>query len=415
MRLDGAMRDSVMRFLDMWNPFAISGREIASERRVEETITELYCSRPHILGTLGIVVAGASAGLSGSAQTGIAACLIVLTSLSFRIFMERRYRARTSPALDVKWLRLFVTGSLFSGFGWGLSGAILMYGTSAGTQAITMGVACAILQSTAGRAYMMPGTAFINIALVIGQISIAALANGDYILIPAFLLYSVFLTSFISQMVENRLQQLRAEQTTDRLIREITEKNKLLKVANEALAAKAHQDSLTGLANRRKFDMVLAESLTAAQQHGSDIALMMIDVDHFKPFNDTYGHQAGDECLQLLAKAIGDVIDGVGGFIARYGGEEFVAILPGETLARARITAERVRVAVRLTDLDALPNSPPRQTVSIGLVCCQSGALTTQESLLAAADAALYQAKNEGRNRICVHLDPDLQQPKTAI
>ena len=392
-----------MRFLAMWNPFTIVGRNIASDRQIEDTIRELFSSRPHVLATLGIGLAGLSAGLSGSVTAGLLAALVVLACLGYRIYIERLFLARGPGALDPRWIRLFVFGSLLSGFGWGLSAAMLMYDTSPGTQIITVAVACAIMQGAAGRAYMIPGTALINIALVIGQMSLAAFAAGNYVFLPAGLLYSAFLTSFIMQMVNNRMRQLRAEQTADRLPQEIIEKNELLRIANETLATKAYEDPLTGLANRRKFDLVLSEALASAGRDGAAISLMMIDVDRFKAFNDTYGHQSGDECLQLLSRAISATVSGDGSLVARYGGEEFVAILPGKDQAAALALAERIRIAVRLTALDTLPNSPPRQTVSIGLVSRRPNSATTAEEMLAAADAALYEAKKKGRNRVCVY------------
>jgi len=406
--LQGAQQDIPMRFLAMWNPFTIVGREIASERQIEDTLRELFSSKPHILAAFGVGLASLTAGLSGSVTAGLLSALVVLACLGYRIYIEQLFLARGPGALDPRWIRLFVFGSLLSGFGWGLSAAMLMYDTSPGTQIITVAVACAIMQGAAGRAYMIPGTAFINIALVIGQMSVAAFADGNYVFLPAGLLYSAFLASFIMQMVNNRIRQLRAEQTADRLLSEIIEKNELLRIANETLATKAYEDPLTGLANRRKFDLVLAETVTAARQDRSAISLMMIDVDHFKPFNDTYGHQSGDECLQLLSRAINDVVSGFdGALVARYGGEEFVVILPGENETAALAMAERIRVAVRLTALDTLPNAPPRQTVSIGLVSCPPGSATSREEMLAAADAALYEAKKQGRNRICVHTRSD--------
>ncbi|MEM5474285.1 GGDEF domain-containing protein [Hoeflea sp. AS60] len=392
-----------MRFLSMWNPFEIVGSEIASEQQIEDALRELYNAKPHVTATIGVALAGLSACMTGAVWAGALATLIALVCLLFRIVIERRFVVRGPGPLDPKWTRLFVIGAVQSSFGFGLSGAILFYDTSLTTQIIIIGVACAIVQGAAGRAYMMPGTAFIYIACIMGMMGTAALADGNYILAPAFPLYFYFLASFIMKMVKNRVRQLQAEQTTDRLLKEITEKNELLRIANDALATKAYEDSLTGLANRRKFDLCLDESLAAAQRDGSPISLMMIDVDHFKSFNDTYGHQSGDECLQQLSKAISATISVSGSLVARYGGEEFVVILPGQTLAQAKITAEGVRVAVWLTDLDTLPNSPPRQTVSIGLVSCDASSQPTHDAIIAAADAALYKAKKQGRNRVCVH------------
>jgi diguanylate cyclase (GGDEF)-like protein len=392
-----------MRFLDMWNPFTFVGYGIASKRQIAETVRELYNSRPHVTATLGVALASLSAAYSGALWTGISATLIVAVSLVFRIVIERRFAARGPGDLHPKWIRLYVFGAVLSGIGWGLSCAILLVGTSPNTQAITMAVAGAIAQGAAGRAYLMPGTALVNIALIVGQMSIGAYVQGNYIYIPAFFLFFIFLASFIMQMVKNRLSQLHAEQTADRLYQEITEKNELLRIANETLATKAYEDPLTGLANRRKFDLVIAETLADARQGASPVSLLLIDVDHFKSFNDTYGHQSGDECLQLLSKEICNAISSEGALVARYGGEEFVAILPGCDLAEAKIIAERARIAARLTSLETLPNAPPRQTISIGLVSWEAGPATTRETLLAAADTALYQAKKQGRNRVCVY------------
>lgn len=391
-----------MQFAAMLNPFTFVGSDIASQQQLEKTLRELYSSKPHITASLGIALAAVSAAMSGAVWSGIIATAVALACLLFRMLIERSFVARSSDALEPRWIRLFVIGSFLSGFGFGLSGAILLYGTSASTQVIIMGVGCAIVQGTAGRAYMIPGTAFVNITLILGMMGIAALADGNHLLAPAAVLYLFFLVSFISQMVNNRLVQLRAEQTAERLFQEITEKNELLRIANETLETRAYEDPLTGLANRRKFDLVLAESLMLSQQNQSAISLMMIDVDHFKSFNDTYGHQAGDECLQLLSRSIEATLSGSSGLVARYGGEEFVVILPGDNRAMAMMTAERIRLAVSLTGLDTLPNAPPVQSVSIGVVSCEGRSDTTRESMLAAADAALYEAKKQGRNRVCV-------------
>ena len=393
-----------MRFSAMWNPFSFVGYEIASKMQIEETVRELYSSRPHVAATLGVGLAGLSAALSGAVWTGVAATLIVLACLLFRIVMERRFLARDPGGMDPKWIRLFVAGSLTSGFGWGLSGAILLYGTSPETQAITMGVACAIAHGAAGRAYMMPGTALYNIAFMIGLMSIGAYADGNYIYVPAFLLY--FGVPRVLHPADGRQSPTPAPRRADGRAAPAgthREERTSCGLPMKTLATKAHEDALTGLANRRKFDLELSGSLAAARRDGSPVSLMMIDVDHFKAFNDTYGHQSGDGCLKLLQAPSAPTLAGRDSLVARYGGEEFVVILRGEDPATAIAIAERICLAARLASLDTLPNAPPRQTISIGLVSCQSGAATTREAMLAAADAALYEAKNRGRNRVCVY------------
>jgi diguanylate cyclase (GGDEF)-like protein len=382
-----------MRIAKLWNPFTIVGREIASQQKLDQTLTELFNARPHVMAAFAIGLAALSAALSGHLVAAAAAAAITIAYVSMRIVIERRFNKHKSGTFDPSWIRTFVIGSLVSGLAWGLCGAILIHNTSPGTQMITLAVLSAILQGVAGRAYMMPGTALINIVLVMGQVGLTALLTGSYILLPSIVIYFFFLRSFILQMIDNRLRQLEAENISARLLEEITAKNKLLRIANEALAAKAYADPLTGLANRRKFDIVLDESLAAARQDGSDLSLLMIDVDHFKAFNDTYGHQAGDECLQRLSLAIEHILPDNGSLLARYGGEEFVVILPGHGPSAAANIAERICVAVRLTSLETLPNSPPRQTVSIGVASLDHRTGSSPQAVLEAADTALYEAK----------------------
>ncbi len=390
-----------MRLVGMLNPFSLAGSHIASPEQVEATLRELYSSRPHVIATLGIALASQSAAWSGAGGAGVVATVVAVTCLLFRIFIEYLYVRRATFPVQHRWVLLFVAGSLLSGLGWGISGAVLLYGASAITQTITVGVACAIVQGAAGRAFMMPGTAFINIALVLGLMGIAAFLDGNYVFIPACILYYCFLSSFIVQMVKNRMRQLRAEQMSERLLEELTLKNDLLRVANDKLAEKAFEDPLTGLANRRKFDATFDEALASAREHQTPISLMMIDVDHFKLFNDTYGHQAGDRCLQVLSKALNDVIS-PSGLLARYGGEEFVAILPDHDKSNSFRVAERARQAVELMQINGIEGSAPSKTVSIGLVSCMVIPGVSRELILAAADAALYDAKQQGRNRVCL-------------
>ena len=174
------------------------------------------------------------------------------------------------------------------------------------------------------------------------------------------------------------------------------------KEAQNALEALAACDALTGLANRRTFDSALTSEARRAARSGIPLSLLMLDIDHFKLFNDSYGHQHGDDCLKRVADAIGDVAKRSGDVVARYGGEEFAVILPNTGLSAAEVIAERIRRAVEnLCIAHRSSSSSPVITMSIG------GATTVTHdvdvvSLLAAADQALYAAKRSGRNRIRV-------------
>jgi len=172
--------------------------------------------------------------------------------------------------------------------------------------------------------------------------------------------------------------------------------------ANRQLTELSYTDSLTLLPNRRYLDEMLVKTWNAACQSGEPITLMMIDVDHFKSFNDTHGHAAGDTCLQRIAHALQFSVRSEVDILARYGGEEFVIILPGASLTQALGVSERITEAIAALEMPH-PSSPDEKfiTVSNGVVVCSpGGGITLPEQLLAMADEALYTAKARGRNRV---------------
>ncbi|WP_285318343.1 GGDEF domain-containing protein [Stenotrophomonas maltophilia group sp. Smal35] len=160
----------------------------------------------------------------------------------------------------------------------------------------------------------------------------------------------------------------------------------------------ARQDGLTGVANRREFDALLLAEWNRARRSGTELALLLVDIDHFKAFNDQHGHPAGDRCLQAVA-AVLKVIAGRGGdSVARYGGEEFAVIVPASPLSGVLALAERLREAV-----EGLPLPEGRVSISIGVGYLHPPALASAGQLLADADAGLYAAKRAGRNRVVLH------------
>jgi diguanylate cyclase (GGDEF)-like protein/PAS domain S-box-containing protein len=173
-----------------------------------------------------------------------------------------------------------------------------------------------------------------------------------------------------------------------------------LNLAFSRAANMAMMDSLTGVANRRQFDEIMAIELRRARRDGSTLSLLMIDVDYFKSYNDLYGHIQGDACLREIAHAIQAVIHRMTDLFARYGGEEFVAILPNTDSRGAQLVAEQIRSAVENLNIPHAASLHHVVTVSIG---CATHTMTmdvTGNPLLQAADAALYQAKSADRNRI---------------
>lgn len=175
-----------------------------------------------------------------------------------------------------------------------------------------------------------------------------------------------------------------------------------LRVAYRELERQAAIDGLTGIANRKLFDTRFAEEWRRATRSGSPIALALVDVDHFKDFNDHYGHLAGDECLRRVAMALAVSIQRQEDFVARYGGEEFAVILPDTGKEGAAALAEKMRAAVREL---AIPHkrseTAPVVTISVGVAAASRAKLEmAAERLIDEADKALYDAKSRGRDQV---------------
>lgn len=173
--------------------------------------------------------------------------------------------------------------------------------------------------------------------------------------------------------------------------------NKLLDV-NRTLELLALEDALTGLANRRQFDLFIHAEIGRAKRNQTFLALLMIDVDRFKSFNDRYGHLMGDECLRGLSAIIKENIRRPGDLAARFGGEEFAVVLPATDYVGAFIVAEKIRNAVQQAQIEHVNSGEGVVTVSIGVSACTPRPDDTPDALIGAADKALYVAKTSGRN-----------------
>jgi diguanylate cyclase (GGDEF)-like protein len=174
-----------------------------------------------------------------------------------------------------------------------------------------------------------------------------------------------------------------------------------LKTTQSELEKGAYIDALTGIANRRSFDNKMALEMGRLKRDGLPLSLLLIDVDHFKRFNDTYGHQAGDVCLQRIAGALTNETFRSADLAARYGGEEFAVVLPSVDENGARQVANRIlERVVKLNVPHSANEGLGVASVSIGLISVVPDEQTTVETMIRAADKALYQAKNSGRNRV---------------
>ena len=181
----------------------------------------------------------------------------------------------------------------------------------------------------------------------------------------------------------------------------LAQANLRLREANQQLEKLSHRDGLTGIANRRRFDEVLATEWSRAQRHGDSIALLLLDIDDFKSYNDGYGHLAGDDALRQVARALGGALGRAEDCVARYGGEEFGVLLPQSSLADAQNVAAHVASAIAQLALPhAYSRAAPYLTVSIGVAALVPHVGLDALTLVTRADGALYRAKTLGRNRI---------------
>ncbi|SHG46298.1 diguanylate cyclase (GGDEF) domain-containing protein [Massilia sp. CF038] len=183
-------------------------------------------------------------------------------------------------------------------------------------------------------------------------------------------------------------------------------RERLLREQALELRSQTFSDGLTGIANRRHFDVTMEKELRRAKRSGSPLTLMMIDIDAFKPFNDHYGHQIGDDALIKVATALARMLQRPADLIARYGGEEFAAVLPDMDAAQSMKMAEAMRLTVAALNIPhEKAGHADRVTISIGLATLSNGSQSTIADLLGAADRALYTAKRAGRNCVVAHTD----------
>lgn len=190
----------------------------------------------------------------------------------------------------------------------------------------------------------------------------------------------------------------------DEAYRELKKLQVQLEERNAILQRLSVIDGLTGIANRRHFDEILRQEWKRGHREAWNLAVIMLDIDFFKKYNDNYGHQGGDDCLKKVASTLSNTLHRPGDFIARYGGEEFVVLLPNTDADGAAIIAEHMRSNIEAQDIShALSSAAKHVTISLGVASVVPDDGSAPESLIARADSALYKAKAAGRNRYAVH------------
>ena len=198
--------------------------------------------------------------------------------------------------------------------------------------------------------------------------------------------------------------KIRALQRLDQMRRKLVELSSELTAANQRLETLSQQDGLTGIANRRAFDHLLGRQFAQAARRRDALCIVLCDVDHFKAYNDRYGHVAGDECLRKVAWVLSHSCKRATDLVARYGGEEFALVLPDTVPQHALEMAEAARRAMASLEIrhEASPTAKI-VTFSAGVACFSAERYRAPEDLVSRADSALYRAKELGRNRsVCL-------------
>ncbi|MFI4956248.1 MAG: diguanylate cyclase [Gammaproteobacteria bacterium] len=215
------------------------------------------------------------------------------------------------------------------------------------------------------------------------------------------LIYFISLASTYMQGHRLSIDGFQLQLDKDELIQKLKHSNLNLAHANEKIFSLSKIDELTHLANRREMDTTLSKEWALAVRSKLPIAFIMFDIDHFKSYNDTFGHQQGDECLKKIAAVLRCSLKRSGDCVARYGGEEFAAILPGTTLEGAVALAKQVQAEIAELKIPATNCiASTFVTVSAGVAGITPTETDKMADIISRADAALYLAKNSGRNRV---------------
>jgi diguanylate cyclase (GGDEF)-like protein len=253
-------------------------------------------------------------------------------------------------------------------------------------------------------------TAYLQLGFVCLLVLLGALIAAEKLIIQPIEMMATIAKRFgqgdwSARAVRNRLpaEFIPLARALNAMAAQLGERERELVATNDRLTVMASVDMLSGLANRRGFQSRLDFEWMKAQQYDSELSLLMIDVDHFKLFNDTYGHPEGDTCLSRIGETLARIAAETVGFAGRYGGEEFCLLLPNTDTRRALEIGEMVRAAIQNLAVPHATSSHQTVTVSVGLACTRPNDAAQPADLIEAADAALYAAKRCGRNAVVEH------------
>jgi diguanylate cyclase (GGDEF)-like protein len=222
-----------------------------------------------------------------------------------------------------------------------------------------------------------------------------------YAMSSMMLIYFLSISSTYMQSHRLVKESIQLQIDKDELIQNLKRANQHLEIANDKVLALSLLDELTQLSNRRQMDNIFSKEWSRAVRAQTSVAFIMFDIDYFKEYNDAFGHQQGDECLKKIAAALRKVFKRPGDCISRYGGEEFAAVLPDTDAEGALSMAREATAEVsKLVIVAANTKASAFVTISAGVACMVPTQDDQMLRLIAKADAALYRAKEAGRNRI---------------
>lgn len=320
--------------------------------------------------------------------------LILVTAGRLALLQSFRRATRLS-AVEPVWGRLFVIGACAAGLVWA-SAAPLLFPSSSFPHRVFItfvlggmvaGAMPVLMSLKRAYAYFTVPITFVTSARLLAEGDPAHQTMGILILIfgAAMLLTAVRVGKMFRNTIELQLQLSLSNQ--NRL-----ELERLLRI-----------DELTNIPNRRHFDETFANEWRRARREGTELSLIIADIDHFKAYNDSRGHPAGDRCLARVAQTLAKTLRRPGDLAARIGGEEFACVLPNTTAAGAAVIAEHLRANVKALDMPhGGAASADRVTISLGVASSAQEAAVSPAELLRLADEALYQAKLQGRNQVVI-------------